>query len=472
MNELAEAFANSNRSVVVAAAGCGKTELIVRAVSLHSHGKQLILTHTNAGVRALLNRLKQRSVASKSVQVDTIDGWALRYAAAYPSLSGLKVTDPASAEFDWTQVHGAAVECIRRKSVSDVVSRSYAGVFVDEYQDCTVDQHELIMVLAKLLPCRIVGDPLQGIFDFTRRAVDWNTHVKEFFENLGDLEIPYRWIGTNPELGSWLSEARKLIVSGNPIDLRNGPIVWATPDLPKQIAICKNLLGRTGESVVAIGKWEVDCCKVASSLGGRYDHMETIECKPLIEAARGFDSPCGRERVLAAIDLAEKCLTGIKSPIKTTRKAYEDHKTLRLKKGSKYAQAKKALAEVFESPDKGTCLAAMEAMERSPGAKLYRRELWQEVKRTLRESIHSDDTPLSQLAWKIRDTGRRFGRKWHRRTVSRTLLIKGLEFDHAVILNADKLDAKNLYVAMTRGTKSLTVLSEHPVIQKAVPKVL
>jgi DNA helicase IV len=56
-----------------------------------------------------------------------------------------------------------------------------------------------------------------------------------------------------------------------------------------------------------------------------------------------------------------------------------------------------------------------------------------------------------------------------RRIVSRTLLIKGLEFDHAIVANADELDAKELYVAITRGSKSLTILSAKPVIQKPVP---
>lgn len=37
-------------------------------------------------------------------------------------------------------------------------------------------------------------------------------------------------------------------------------------------------------------------------------------------------------------------------------------------------------------------------------------------------------------------------------------MLKALEYDHAVILDADSLDAKNLYVAMTRGAKTLTIV--------------
>lgn len=43
--------------------------------------------------------------------------------------------------------------------------------------------------------------------------------------------------------------------------------------------------------------------------------------------------------------------------------------------------------------------------------------------------------------------------------MSRTVLIKGLEFDHAVVLDADRHNVVNLYVALTRASSTLTVLS-------------
>lgn len=47
-------FARAQRAVVVAPPGCGKTELIARAVGCcPSDSKQLVLTHTHAGVDAI-----------------------------------------------------------------------------------------------------------------------------------------------------------------------------------------------------------------------------------------------------------------------------------------------------------------------------------------------------------------------------------------------------------------------------------
>ncbi|HCN38712.1 MAG TPA: hypothetical protein DIS77_00170 [Rothia sp.] len=42
---------------------------------------------------------------------------------------------------------------------------------------------------------------------------------------------------------------------------------------------------------------------------------------------------------------------------------------------------------------------------------------------------------------------------------ARTLLVKGLEYDHVIIANlANFTDPRNLYVALTRARKSVTIL--------------
>lgn len=53
----------------------------------------------------------------------------------------------------------------------------YDHLIVDEYQDCTVGQHQMIMSLSTILHTHILGDPLQGIFDFGRE------HIVDFPRN-------------------------------------------------------------------------------------------------------------------------------------------------------------------------------------------------------------------------------------------------------------------------------------------------
>jgi DNA helicase-2/ATP-dependent DNA helicase PcrA len=56
-----------------------------------------------------------------------------------------------------------------------------------------------------------------------------------------------------------------------------------------------------------------------------------------------------------------------------------------------------------------------------------------------------------------------------KRVVGSTLLLKGLEADVGVILDADELDAHHLYVAMTRGAKRLIICSRSPILATAGP---
>jgi DNA helicase-2/ATP-dependent DNA helicase PcrA len=71
---------------------------------------------------------------------------------------------------------------------------------------------------------------------------------------------------------------------------------------------------------------------------------------------------------------------------------------------------------------------------------------------------------FAEAAIRIREQNRILGRPLPKRAVGSTLLLKGLEADVAVVLNAEKLDAKNLYVAMTRGCRKLVICSSSSIL--------
>lgn len=83
-----DAMLGSQRAFAVAAAGCGKTELLGQVVADERSGRQLVLTHTHAGVAAIKKRLTDMHVPHDKFYLDTIAGWCLRYGAAYPAISG------------------------------------------------------------------------------------------------------------------------------------------------------------------------------------------------------------------------------------------------------------------------------------------------------------------------------------------------------------------------------------------------
>src|SRR5579875_3655271 len=101
---------------------------------------------------------------------------------------------------------------------------SSGGMYVDEYQDCTEAQHGLVRALAEVLPTRLLGDPMQGIFAFgDDRLVDLD-EFDDDFEQLDDLTVPWRWSQTNPQLGEWLYDARTRLITGRDPDFASGPV--------------------------------------------------------------------------------------------------------------------------------------------------------------------------------------------------------------------------------------------------------
>ncbi len=270
-------LAATQRSVcLTAAAGCGKTEAIVRAVA-QSEGKQLVLTHTNAGVAALRSRLRRYSVSESKCRVETIASWLLKYVIAYPSMSGLANSYPVGA--DWEQVCPAAQTLFAYPFIGDVLCATYAGVFVDEYQDCTQQQHQIILKICEYgLPVRVLGDPLQGIFGFQDDPlVEWRTDVEARFEPLPELLTPYRWKQTathpdaNPSLGEQLVDVRKKLLAWERVELDDySEIKWQQwSDLQEQAA-CKMV--RSG-TVAGIHQWPSDAHAIARRMAGEYQSI-------------------------------------------------------------------------------------------------------------------------------------------------------------------------------------------------------
>ncbi len=142
--DLANNLAACTRGLVVAPAGCGKTHLISEAVK-QCRGRQLVLTHTHAGVKAIRDRMIRLRVPADQYRISTIDSFALRYAAAFPTISDWTNRRPEKEQ--WKQLRPAASKVLNMKFAEEVLRASYQGIFVDEYQDCTKSQHELILQL-------------------------------------------------------------------------------------------------------------------------------------------------------------------------------------------------------------------------------------------------------------------------------------------------------------------------------------
>lgn len=473
----AEALLQSTRCSVTAPAGCGKTRLIADAVSRITDGRALVLTHTHAGARVLRSRLQEVGAKPGTYSVATIAGWALRYATAYPGLASLSNFEPTE-DADWEAVYSGAGTLLGRAAIRRVLHASYSCVFVDEYQDCTGAQHDLICLLDSIVPCRVLGDPLQGIFGFAGGALSWPGTVEAVFPSLGTLSDPWRWKGRNEKLGRWLLKVRDDLVHGRQVDLRNTALSWSAATSQNQMSAALGLMGQTGSAVV-IRKWPQAAHNFARRMSGRFRSMEEIDSKDLLSFADDIDSYTGHHRARRVLDLAESCWTKAGADFKRFRAALENNEDPARTKSKKHRRVADALQAVVVSNAPTVLMEAMKEIEASTTGKLFRDELWREASRALREYESGTSETVRSAAWSVRNRLRGGGRAPDRRVVSRPALIKGLEFDHALIPSIEEFhDAKNpqlgskdFYVAITRASRSLAILSRLPIVQFPIPSL-
>lgn len=214
-----EEFLSKSHSLLIAPAGYGKTHTISECLK-YTEGKQLILTHTHAGVSSIKEKLKKAKIDSKKYSVETITSYAQKYVLAYCKKSEIPNQEDSKKYYPF--IINRFIELLKLSLIKRIIKSNYSGIFIDEYQDCTERQHELVLLLADLFPCRVLGDPLQGIFSFNDRLVDLDDtqDMKQFLGGSFELTTPWRWkIGGNEKLGNDLKDIRRLLLDKKTIDL-------------------------------------------------------------------------------------------------------------------------------------------------------------------------------------------------------------------------------------------------------------
>jgi len=452
---------------LIGPAGCGKTQTIVEAAHA-AGGCQLILTHTHAGVASLRARARKLGVHQDTVFIDTIASWALRYALSFPKLSGISTTQPIGAQ--WQDVYTALAQLLTQRHIKSLIKRSFAGLFVDEYQDCTQTQHALVMTLANLLPTRVIGDPLQSIFTFNQSdpCVTFDTDVFPLFQRLPDLDRPHRWINSgNTVLGEWLLSIRPAFESEMQIDLSGAPVSHILFTDANALAVCRQHID-SGETVIAMKQWPKDCHQMTKNLGGVFVSIEAMDCKDWLTTAGKLHTSTGAARARHLIEACAQCAhvphngSSVFSPIIKALAGSALPSEDQCGGSSALSQAIHAFV-ISSSPI--AALNLIQSITKFPGMKIYRRDFWDEMKATF-HLLSQESVSIPDAAWRARNNTRTHGRHLPPMVVSTTLLVKGLECDHGILLDADSYNGHrpNLYVAMTRGCKSLTILSKSPVL--------
>lgn len=125
----------------------------------------------------------------------------------------------------------------------------------------------------------------------------------------------------------------------------------------------------------------------------------------------------------------------------------------------------RALINVLQNSSRNNILAALQQLESKQGAKVYRKAAFSALKDTISLSSSVPDQTILDAVSSIRKQLKLHGdRRISRRAIGSTLLLKGLECDHSLIINTYDINAQHLYVALSRGEKSTTVFSHSNLI--------
>lgn len=466
-----QAILDVTRGSIAAPAGCGKTHLIAETLNSAPSGKPiLVLTHTNAGVAALRGRLDQAGVARSAYRISTIDGWAMKLVKTFPRRSGqnpdiLELKNPRT---DYPAIRAGSLSVLANANVGDLLKATYARLIVDEYQDCGQEQHAMIVALANDLPTCVLGDDMQAIFGWGGNVlVDWTTQVLVDFPSLGTLNTPWRWTNAGcGAFGQWLLDVRRALQSGQSFDLRYSPdeVSWVHISDPNDMqkinaaAYTTSPVTGGGTLIVCDGRRPTRHRKIASQVKGA-TVVENADLTDFVSFASAFrfDAAGAPEEL---IDFAADTLVGVGAAALKQRLRV-------LSQGTAQKQPNDVEQSILDFARLRTPQSAVRFLvevNKQAGVSPLRPAILRACLQAMNGCEHADQ--FYELAVRSREQARVLGRSVPKRAVGSTLLLKGLEADVAVVVDTDEMDARNLYVAMTRGARRLVVCSQSPIIHR------
>lgn len=454
-------YLNESMVGIIAPAGYGKTEEIANAVKSCSE-KQLILTHTRAGVAALQDRMKKKQIRNEKFEIDTIASFCMKWCKAYPATAEVHISDKIS-EIDYLKIYKGTQKLFSYSWARKVLKQTYSGLFIDEYQDCTESQHAIFMELEDLFPIRVLGDPLQGIFYWIKgdKIVNWNTFT---FKVISPLTMPWRWQKTNKALGLMLDNLRKKIITA----LDGNDVTINIANVPGCMTILNSTQWNNGsfaykiknyERIVYLSAFPNKQKSFSQHNGGFFQCDEVKDLAETETIIAGIEAEQNEKKALALLESLKSMINGIQtelgSYIKNLGKGKSDFSRI-----SKHKDLGQLIETVCKNDTPKSVLGILRWFEQSTEFKIYRAELFYRILKIYaymtEENVTLHET-IEVLSCQQYFTEKRFS---FPRLSSRTVLTKGLEFDCVIIDARDKMDVRDFYVAITRAKKHIYIISD------------
>lgn len=481
-------FITCERGLLIAPAGHGKTTAIADCLlQCPDDTCQLVLTHTHAGIASLRNKFSKKNIPSTKYQLETITGFAQRYVLSFLGSSELP------SEEDKRYFDVAVEKCcslMQSKVIQSIIKMSFNGVFVDEYQDCTIDQHNMIMGLARCLPLRLLGDPLQGIFSFENKPlVNFEIDLTSFvrFELLNH---PWRWEESNPALGMFIFSIRKELEAGHVINLSNKPqdgifvILCTNNDNDKYkclgtllqklntnkiLIICPSYqeYNQYGNLVLRGGLNDRIAIKQRVDYANRFSIIDAIDSSEYYRCAKMIDSyieKCLEARRIKRVARLHDILVSLHLNMSEVNKWIDKNKNAFRQRTKENAQISIELQNRYLLFETNANLANLRnvitEIVKLPKVKYYHRNFYHTIIKCF-DIAQMNNISMFEAMKLFKTRLRHQGRKIDNLCFGTTLLTKGLEFDTVILWDGHKFeDTKNFYVAISRACKRLIIMTE------------
>ncbi|MEW8280454.1 MAG: UvrD-helicase domain-containing protein [Candidatus Thiodiazotropha sp.] len=455
-----EAFINSDKALLIAPAGYGKTYTLARCLQ-HTEGMSLVLTHTHAGVASIKQKLKDAGIHSSKYSVETITSFAQKYVDSF-YIGGEKPQQEDTNNY-YPFIIRETASILSNSTIRDILRATYSGMFVDEYQDCSREQHLMLREMMGCFPTRILGDPLQGIFDFNGELVDFDSDLSDF-QVFPSLDVPHRWnqVGAN-DLGEALARIRLKLERGEGIDLNEFKdsidiVIAPERDLfDPRTEYCGTLNAIRGEESLLVLHPESRNKAPRLKFSQRFKEISSIESiddTDFYSLARLVDKFDYDDLTLGIKSLSYELFS------KTGLNHWFNEKGFKNKKD---ATSKALVLNLKGLIDTCNGIEDIDGIlleiEKLPKVSCSRRELFKSLLKAIDISVSGGGSVLEGMR-EQRNNIRRAGRRLEGRHIGTTLLTKGLEFDVVAVLDAHKFKSpKHLYVALTRCRKRLVVFA-------------
>ena len=124
-----------------------------------------------------------------------------------------------------------------------------------------------------------------------------------------------------------------------------------------------------------------------------------------------------------------------------------------------------ALVEFIRSKSANDLIRFMRAVEEDNDIRVYRRAAFNALNNAVNSVSCSGALSFKEAMERSRENLRQRGdSRVPNLAIGSTLLVKGLEADHCLIIDTNNMNSQNLYVALSRGAKTISIASQSNIL--------